>query len=54
MEKKTREQIYKKVMNDGLSKMLTDLEEAGFDTDDINITINLYNCEWDEEGTLEG
>ena len=51
--KKTREQLYQKVMEDAMSKMLTELEEVGFDTENIVITIELFNGECEEEVRLE-
>lgn len=46
---KTRQDIYKEVARDVISKALTDLEDKGFDTDNIDIVVKIINSEFDEE-----
>ena len=48
-----RIEIYRKILERALSNIYSELDEAGFDIDSIDINIKLYNNDFDEEFDVE-
>ncbi len=45
----TRKEIYKRILERALAEIYAELEEMGFDTDNIDASIKIRNYEFNEQ-----